>query len=256
MSGPESTASFEETAARLRQQREATEAEFRERLSELDARVRRLADQAEAAATQAESHQQASEPLIESDWVAATARQPVAEVASVNWPPAGGRLGLARLARWILRDHLEVLDRRYEILAAELVAARADDASRAQAVEERMTALAARDEEVVAHLRGQAAQQRDASEAVRGALNYAVEALGGLVGVVEAVTLLVDAKDAEGLQRAAHGPLRKMELMFDEFARQQEALLAGLVGRRRELDALLEKVERAALSAASDGGDG
>jgi hypothetical protein len=47
---------------------------------------------------------------------------------------------------------------------------------------------------------------------------------------------LVNAKDAEVLQRAVAGPLRRMEVLFDEFARQQEALLAQLVGRHRELD--------------------
>jgi hypothetical protein len=31
-----------------------------------------------------------------------------------------------------------------------------------------------------------------------------------------------------------------MEVLFDEFARQQEGLLSQLVGRRRELDELVE----------------
>jgi hypothetical protein len=38
-----------------------------------------------------------------------------------------------------------------------------------------------------------------------------------------------------------------MELVFDEFARQQEALLAQLVGRRKELDALIAGVNQSLL---------
>jgi len=44
------------------------------------------------------------------------------------------------------------------------------------------------------------------------------------------------------LQRAVAGPLRRMEVLFDEFSRQQEALLSQLVGRRRELDDLVRAV--------------
>jgi len=53
---------------------------------------------------------------------------------------------------------------------------------------------------------------------------------------------LVNAKDAEVLQRAVAGPLRRMEVLFDEFGRQQEALLSQLVGRRRELDEIVRMV--------------
>jgi hypothetical protein len=34
-----------------------------------------------------------------------------------------------------------------------------------------------------------------------------------------------------------------MELVFDEFARQQESMLAQLVGRRQELDALIADLQ-------------
>ncbi|MFQ5744502.1 MAG: hypothetical protein ACE5HV_13065, partial [Acidobacteriota bacterium] len=83
----------------------------------------------------------------------------------------------------------------------------------------------------------------DAVETMRGALQCAVEALAADLSLQEKMQQLVDAKDAETLQRAAAGPLRRMELVFDEFARQQEALIAELVGRRQHLDALIEQLE-------------
>ena len=78
-----------------------------------------------------------------------------------------------------------------------------------------------------------------ATGAARAAFECATEAITAAAEVHRDAHRVVNAKDAELLQRAAAGPLRRMELVFDEFARQQEAMLAQLVGRRRELDALV-----------------
>jgi hypothetical protein len=78
-----------------------------------------------------------------------------------------------------------------------------------------------------------------ATKAAHAAFERAAEALAAAADVHREAHRVVNAKDAELLQRAAAGPLRRMELVFDEFARQQEALLAQLIGRRQELDALI-----------------
>jgi hypothetical protein len=85
------------------------------------------------------------------------------------------------------------------------------------------------------------------TSAAHAAFVSAADALAAAAEVHRDAHRVVNAKDAELLQRAAAGPLRRMELVFDEFARQQEALLAQLVGRRKELDALIAGVNQSLL---------
>jgi len=78
-----------------------------------------------------------------------------------------------------------------------------------------------------------------AADAVDEALGAAQQALQAALATHSEMLDLVNAKDAEVLQRAVAGPLRRMEVLFDEFGRQQEAMLSQLVGRRRELERLV-----------------
>ena len=96
-----------------------------------------------------------------------------------------------------------------------------------------------RDAEILEATAAADARLRELSESLREAVNRAAEAIDSLADLAEQARLLADAKDAENLQRATRGPARKMEIMFEEFGRQQEALLAELVGRRRHLDDLI-----------------
>ena len=208
-------ARFEDTLDALEAQREQTEAGFRELLDGLTVSV----DAVRAATEQIEAHSRqhgdarahALEQLGAQAAVDAATR-------SVTWPTGGGvvRRRVNAFVRWLLRDYLEAMDRRADALTAGIDGL----------------------EEGLAHLHTVAAAVGDAEreQQMLAVLSASHAALEAAAAVHRQMLDLVNAKDAEVLQRAVGGPLRRMELIFDEFGRQQEALLAQLVGRRRELD--------------------
>jgi hypothetical protein len=214
---------FEDTMDVLEGEREATEARFRALLAELTAHVadvRRATDRSmELYQDQLTARRDAlgsvSDSLAEAAGEESLGRR-------LGWPQGGGGLRgrVNRLARWLIRDYLEVLDRRRDA-----------HARRVEDLEGR-----------VDRLQGALSADGEAAEAVHGALGSAHAALQAGLATHAEMLALVNAKDAEVLQRAVAGPLRRMEVVFDEFGRQQEALLSQLVGRRRELDDLVRAV--------------
>lgn len=217
---PEGTAArFEDTLDVLEEQREETEARFRELLGELEERVAELrtatAEALEVHGTETAGRQAALDELHRQHGAAteATRSEPRAP-----WPGGRGlfRRCINRTARWLLRDYLEAMDRRADEVTARLDQVRLREAATATG-------------------------WTSTAELLHRAARSATEALGAAAAVQREMLDLVNAKDAEVLQRAVAGPLRRMEIVFDEFGRQQEALLAELVGKRAELDALIER---------------
>ncbi len=210
------TARFEDTLDALEAQREQTEVCFRELLDGLATSV----DAVRAATQQIEAHsRQHGEARAQA--LAQLDERVVADAATraVPWPTGCGfvRRRVNAFARWFLRDYLETIDRRADALTAGI------DGLEGGIAQLRVITASLADAE-----RDQ--QMLDLLRASHAALDAAASAHRQMLD-------LVNAKDAELLQRAVGGPLRRMELIFDEFGRQQEALLAQLVGRRRELDA-------------------
>jgi len=242
---------FEATLEALGRARELAEQEYFDLLERMRARVETTRDAARVAAAAAErSVGEWQAPAdIPIDLPGDAAAAPAA--AQEPWPSGirGHRGFIDRLARWLLRDYLAVLDARHEALAeasrqqarelGHLVSAVADAAGRLRNADKTLAAMVGErfDELAQAHTRR--------LEAVREAVNRTTEGLDLVADCAERLRLLADAKDAETLQRAAHGPLRKMEIMFQEFGRQQESLLAELVGRRQDLDDLLAQLAAA-----------
>ena len=275
------TASFEDTLDVLEERRQTTEAAFRTRLADFRAQIRQLATTAVSALDVAARRARSQEAALRG------ARQSLAGVVArmserrptIPWPNEGGRLrrNLNRFLLWLLRDYLEVVDRRSDATTlrldelqegvqnllemisaldgAELDGAKLDDAKLDGAELDGEGEVAADEGAVVAGT-GETGtadfsggeilpEVSEVIDAVGSALECAAQTLSAVVEVHEEMLGLVDAKDAEVLQRSVAGPLRRMELVFDEFGRQQEALLAQLVGRRRELDELIEKASGA-----------
>ncbi len=222
---------FERTLDALERERERVEAAFREAVERLESRVARLREAAAAA------ERRAAEVQRQRPWKPEGGAEPAAAAPAEAGPwPAGASFArrlLNRFVGWLGRDYWHALDRRADGLRAEL----ARQAEWRSLLQRRLDAQAHALERV--SVIAADAVPWPVGESVREALNRAVEAVDLLAGVLARLHELIDAKDAEALQRAAHGPLRKMELVFEEFARQQEALLAELVGRRRQLDELL-----------------
>ena len=210
------TARFEDTLDALEAQREQTEARFRELLDGLTASV----DAVRSAKEQIEAHSR-QHGDARAQALAQLDERVVADAATrlVAWPTGGGvvRRRVNAFARWLLRDYLETIDRRADALNA---------------------GIDGREEGIV-QLRAITASLADAErdQQMLALLSASHAALEAAAGAHRQMLDLVNAKDAEVLQRAVGGPLRRMELIFDEFGRQQEALLAQLVRRRRELDA-------------------
>lgn len=202
----------------LEEQREAAEGRFREMLVELTeqiVQVREATDRTTALyRAQVEARREALASVRDR-------RDKAAGEESLDrdggWPRGGGLRGLVnRLARWLMRDFLEAIDRRQHL-----------HTRRVEDLELR-----------VDRLQGTLAGDGDVGEALNEALGRAHGALQAALSTYSQMLDLVNAKDAEVLQRAVAGPLRRMELLFDEFGRQQEALLSQLVGKRRELEEL------------------
>ncbi len=211
---------FEDTMDVLEARREETEARFRDLLAQLTTHVEDVRAAAERSTRLYREHvdvrREALASVKDSLAEAAVKDPPDADVA---WPSGGGsaRRLLNGLSRWVLRDFFEVLDRRGDTLGA-----------RVDALRER-----------VDRLQSTVSTDDEAAEALNEVLGAAQQALQAALATHAEMLQLVNAKDAEVLQRAVAGPLRRMEILFDEFGRQQEALLSQLVGRRRELDRLV-----------------
>jgi len=231
-------ATFEDTLDQLESERESIEDEYHRSLSILDECVQRLAAATEEVGRATRAREEARAEI------ALRAQQRLggktASVAPTTpewpaWPTGGGpvrRLVNGLMGR-LMRDYLEVVDRRTE------------------RIRERLDTLEGVFGDLLAATGGEAGDGSSAAGAqsgegglsttgaARSAFECAAEALAAAAEVHRGAHRVVNAKDAELLQRAASGPLRRMELVFDEFARQQEAMLAQLVGRRRELDDLI-----------------
>ena len=257
----ERSPTFEETLDALEQQRDAIEVDFRERVAELDAEARKLTSSVAEALEAARNSRAAAVGFVEERLAAVQRALPEAGERA-EWPRGGGfvRRRLNSFMRWLLRDYLEVLDRRadaFEVRAAALNVAIRELADVVPMLSRRPIGMALEAVEMISGDAEAAIRTGEIStfriteeEAGRSDVDFLDQtlqsmaaALAGLVEVQQKMLELVNAKDAEMLQRAAHGPLRRMELVFDEFGRQQEALLAELVGRRQELDALVERAK-------------
>jgi len=210
---------FEDTLDILEGKREETEERFRDLLVELSDNLEALRVATERSAEiyrqRLQERRQALAAVKEGLHGAAEAAGP-----EPGWPKGAGlvRRRLNGILRWLLRDYLEVVDRRFD--------ARAVRIDRLRSTVDRLHVTVALDGEGAEGL-------HDLLELARSALQAAHATHAEMLD-------LVNAKDAEVLQRAVAGPLRRMEILFDEFARQQEGLLSQLVGRRRELDELVE----------------
>ena len=181
--------------------------------------------------------------------------EPAGRFEPAQWSPQVAGLR-GRLAAWLLGDILPMLEQRQAAiegglvaLQGELVVLRSDVSGALEHVREQTARL----EVAVTALRATQDQQRAAAaeertadllrwRGVGEALDQAVGVLAEVTRLSERLRAVVDAKDAEGLQRAVDGPSLQIEVIVDELARRQEALLAELVGRRQELDALIESV--------------
>jgi len=212
---------FEDTMDTLEAQREVTEGRFRELLEELGQQVRAVRDTADRTTALYHAQIDARREALASvkDSLSEAAGE---ESLDQGWPSGGGgwRGRINRLARWLIRDYLEVIDRRDDV-----------HTRRVEDIKLR-----------VDRLQGTLSAESDVAGALDEALGKAHRALQAALATHAEMLVLVNAKDAEVLQRAVAGPLRRMEVLFDEFGRQQEALLAQLVGRRRELDDLVRAV--------------
>ncbi len=221
---------FEDTMDVLEARREETEARFRDLLAQLTSHVEDVRVANDRSMRLYQEHVDVRREALASvkDGLAEAARDDPSD-ADLAWPLGGGfgRRLLNGLSRWVLRDFFEVLDRRGDTRSQ-----RVDTlAARVEALRER-----------VDRLQSTVSTDGAAAEALNQALGAAQQALQAALATHAEMLHLVNAKDAEVLQRAVAGPLRRMEVLFDEFGRQQEALLSQLVGRRRELDRLVRSV--------------
>ena len=169
------------------------------------------------------------------------------------WPVGGGGLRgvLNGFARWWLRDYLAVLDARHEALAERSRHLETDlDDAVAALVDHQVKLLASCTQlnQALTDLRGWGrsawSEHRSRTELLRHALNRIGEAIDLVSGASLRLRALMNAKDAETVQRVVGGVDRKAEIVLDALARRQEALLAELVGRRQELDEILAAARR------------
>jgi hypothetical protein len=243
LSHDEST--FEETLDRLEGERDAIEVEYRKKLTALDECVQGFAAAIEEVGRAARAREEAREQIaarVEARLGAGAAPGSEDRWAPPPWPAGGGPLRrlVNGLMRRLMRDYLDVIDRRTDQLneRLDLIQGVFGDLLAA-------TGGSARAEEATGDDHASSgAGDLSTTAAAHAAFTSAADALAAAVEVHREAHRVVNAKDAEVLQRAAAGPLRRMELVFDEFARQQEALLAQLVGRRQELDDLIAGVKQ------------
>lgn len=234
-------ATFEDTLDRLESERESVEAEYQRHLSMLEECVERLAAAIEELGRAVDAQDEARAAItsrVEQRLTAAPSVGGQREPEMAPWPNGGGLLRgfVNRVVRWGMRDYLQAIDQRTDRLS------------------ERLDLLTGVFGDLLAATGGAAAAgtslegarpqggELGTIRAAHAAFVIAGEAMVAAADVHRSAHRVVNAKDAELLQRAAAGPLRRMELVFDEFGRQQEALLAHLIGRRQELDALIAEL--------------
>lgn len=235
---------FAATLERLRSERERIEQELLGRLQALEDRVAAARAAAAQAETTALDRQQVERSVSEP---VATGPAPATTPAGVGeppeqapWPAPGGLRGpLHRLLGWLLRDHLAALDLRHVALTRALLER---DAALARVRSECAEALARAREGARTPQRHLAAHAAEL-EAIREMATRCVEAVDRVSGVVLQLRTLLNAKEAETVHVATEGARRRSQLALDELARQQEALLAELVGRRRDLEELVARLE-------------
>jgi len=237
--------------------RVAAEDDYLAHVDELEGRVARVLE----AAAAAESAATRAGAVPASEVSPVSIPEPLAlpspqrrQADQTPWPTGGGgvRALLNRLAHWWLRDYLAVLDARHEALAERSRHLETDlDDSLAALVSQQSELLASCAElnQALADMQGWAqsawGEQASRSELLRDGLNRVGEAIDFVSGASLRLRTLMNAKDAETVQRVAGGVDQKAEVVLDALARRQEALLAELVGRRQDLDELVAAVRSA-----------
>lgn len=223
---------FEETLDRLSAERTDAEQryfaalqEYRERMTRLTARA---ADAEAAAARIGGWPGRAESGAVAVDGVATE----LALDGPDPWPANPGLRGrINALLRWLLRDYLEVLDRREERLDQLAARQRAALLEHHRALEQVAAGIEPRLRAALDYsesIGDVAARTHALTEALRETVESLRSGLDQLEPLAERLRLLGDAKHAEVLRRATEGPVRRTELLFDELERRQEALLARL----------------------------
>lgn len=165
-----------------------------------------------------------------------------AELPEPDQAPWGRATGWRRLLagpiRWLLHDHVAVLDRRHEALAR---AIHARDRRLQQALDALRGDVRAALGGMQAESERRLASQGESGEAVRELATRCVEAVDRVADVVLHLREMLNAKEAETVQVATEGLRERTTVLLEELARQQEAILAELVGRRQELDELARR---------------
>jgi len=222
--------------------RVAAEDDYLAHVDELEGRVARVLE----AAAAAESAATRAGAVPASEVSPVSIPEPLAlpspqrrQADQTPWPTGGGgvRALLNRLAHWWLRDYLAVLDARHEALAERSRHLETD-------LDDSLAALVSQQSELLASC-------AELNQALADMQGWAQSAWGEqasrdfVSGASLRLRTLMNAKDAETVQRVAGGVDQKAEVVLDALARRQEALLAELVGRRQDLDELVAAVRSA-----------
>ena len=239
------------TFAELEAARVAAEDDYLSHVRELEDRVARVLE----AAAAAESAAREADPMPATDMPSLSSPKPLElpksdrqQADQAPWPAGGGavRALLNRFTRWWLRDYLAVLDARHEALAVRshhLETDLDDSLTALVAQQAELLAICAQLNQTLADVQGWAqsalGEQASRSELLRAGLDRVGEAIDFVAGASLRLRTLMNAKDAETVQRVVGGVDQKAEIVLDALARRQEALLAELVGRRQELDELV-----------------
>jgi len=241
------------TLEELAATRVTAEDDYLSHVRELEGRVARVLEAAGAAEAAA---LQASETPHEAPGITPVSMpEPLAlpeadrqQADQAPWPAGGGpvRALLNGLTRWWLRDYLAVLDARHEALAKRSRHLETDlDDALAALISQQADLLesCAQLNQKLVDVQGWAlsawAEEASRTELLRDGLNRVGEAIDFVAGASLRLRTLINAKNAETVQRVVGGVDRKAEVVLDALARRQEALLAELVGRRQELDELV-----------------
>jgi len=241
------------TLDELEAARVTAEDDYLAHVRELEGRVAKVleaATVAEAAVRQAEEapHEAPATPPVSLPAPLVLPETDRQQADQSPWPVGGGflRTILNGLARWWLRDYLVVLDARHEALAERSRHLETDLDDALAALVSRQAALLASCAQLNQTLvdlqgSGQSAwdEQVSRTELLRDGLDRVAEAIDFVSGASLRLRTLINAKNAETVQRVMGGVDQKAEVVLDALARRQEALLAELVGRRQELDELV-----------------
>ena len=219
---------FESTLEELSAARDEVELEWVRRVEELTARTQAAMGAARTAEELAGADPNAgleAAPVFDAPNLA-TALPPLPTASS-----GGGVRG--RLCRWLLGEFLGALQE----WASEVAGAHAQSQQDVAALRSHAALI---DEDRRAAREARVAQYQR-TEAIREAVNRMIESVDLFAGVAYKAREMMNAKDAELLHRSTEGPLRRTDVILDELGRQQEALLAELVGKRAELDELVRR---------------